>query len=396
MGVPARSSAYGDFRQTEVAAFTTTTTQTNGSESHSYGAIDLRVGNCSRRNYTKNGLYEKYGTIPWRNPSNYTRAAAQMDYGEGSANRTLGSGTKVAIRGFINVSGGGDGFSIPGLYSGDFCVADWQFNESNRAAVECLLKLQGDKTSFGQQMLEAKRTHALITESFFKLVSALRSVKHGNFKLAAKHLGLSSSRGIAGNILEFQYGWRPLMADIYSNYKYFRDNKPTFPLLVADRTVRWGEGGKRLPNRYNLENKIADFAGTSTCKLYAKLSDSFLNNACSFDVANPLALGWELVPFSFVVDWAMPVGNFLEALNARVGLDFVGGYYAQRVESTVSGTINPGSAYSVAQPFMAECKRFSFERRRLSGFPAPIPYAKSPFSTEHALNSMALLRSLRK
>lgn len=37
-------------------------------------------------------------------------------------------------------------------------------------------------------------------------------------------------------------------------------------------------------------------------------------------LTNPLLLGWELIPFSFVADWFIQVGDYLETLDALIGV----------------------------------------------------------------------------
>lgn len=41
---------------------------------------------------------------------------------------------------------------------------------------------------------------------------------------------------------------------------------------------------------------------------------------------DPLGLIWELTPYSFVVDWFLPVGQWLSSFRSIKGLTFQGGY----------------------------------------------------------------------
>jgi hypothetical protein len=50
----------------------------------------------------------------------------------------------------------------------------------------------------------------------------------------------------------------------------------------------------------------------------------YLANKLGF--VNPAVIAWELVPFSFVVDWFVPVGNFLSQWTDFVGLSLQNGY----------------------------------------------------------------------
>jgi hypothetical protein len=56
-------------------------------------------------------------------------------------------------------------------------------------------------------------------------------------------------------------------------------------------------------------------------RLDATIDDSFYLQLNDVGLANPLLTGWEVTPYSFVVDWFIGVGDFLSAVNA-----FTGGY----------------------------------------------------------------------
>lgn len=51
-----------------------------------------------------------------------------------------------------------------------------------------------------------------------------------------------------------------------------------------------------------------------------------------FGLLNPLEVIWELVPFSFVADWFLPIGDYLSALDASSRFTHEGGSWGQRRE----------------------------------------------------------------
>jgi hypothetical protein len=71
-----------------------------------------------------------------------------------------------------------------------------------------------------------------------------------------------------------------------------------------------------------------------------------------FNINLDLAALWEFIPFSFVIDWLIPIGN---ALNRGTGLDnikLVQSWYSQKVDYTAQVTVdvifpdvNPNSIY---------------------------------------------------
>ena len=95
----------------------------------------------------------------------------------------------------------------------------------------------------------------------------------------------------------------------------------------------------------------------------------------------------------------MPVGNVLEALTARAGLNFVGGsksYQTGSTTSVVATRSNWGSApLDTAGHWTAET--FALNRIKYGGWPVPFLYVnESPFSTPRALNALALWRQSLK
>jgi hypothetical protein len=65
-------------------------------------------------------------------------------------------------------------------------------------------------------------------------------------------------------------------------------------------------------------------------RLDATIDDSFYLRLNDVGLSNPLLTGWEVTPYSFVVDWFIGVGDFLSAVNA-----FTGGYKFKAGSSTI-------------------------------------------------------------
>lgn len=57
-----------------------------------------------------------------------------------------------------------------------------------------------------------------------------------------------------------------------------------------------------------------------------------LHRATTLGLTNPAAIAWELVPFSFVVDWFIPIGNFLNSWTDFLGLRFEDSYNTRYVK----------------------------------------------------------------
>lgn len=69
------------------------------------------------------------------------------------------------------------------------------------------------------------------------------------------------------------------------------------------------------------------------CLQYREWSSS-LSTLQQLGVTNPLLLAWELVPYSFIADWFIPVGDYLQSLDRFLGKEFVKGCISKTIQTT--------------------------------------------------------------
>jgi len=275
-----------------------------------------------------------------------------------------------------------------------------------RLGTEVMMKVGGKKASFGEALAESGKTIHHLTKTAIDLLAAIRAAKRGKWRDVAKHLRVRPKDFHKGKTtserwLEYQYGWKPLMSDIYDAaqlvQKGFREKTH---LASSERHLKdsysykseFTSGSKGVPGFVRGESK-ADY----TAKVFYKINESTLSKLGQMGLINPLSVAWEVVPFSFVVDWFLPVGNFLEALTARLGVDFVDGYFGVKAELAISHCDPQGDAYRasvISDDRLNKVDYFGYTRQTMIGFPVPGLYFKSPFSSTHALNALALISQL--
>lgn len=191
----------------------------------------------------------------------------------------------------------------------------------------------------------AERAQAMksMTKSLDRMAAAFYLLDKGRRHAAMKKLGmkLSGSRwsrpkDAAGLWLEWHFGWEPLMGDVYNAVKVLSHDSPD---------DRWPRGSGRSqyvkvqPNSYykwsqNLEITWRVKMGCNVTVINPRLWQ--LNQ---LGLTNPATVAWELIPWSFLVDWFVPVGNFLKSFT-----DFTG----VRIEepfTTIYGTGNDNQVY---------------------------------------------------
>ena len=271
-----------------------------------------------------------------------------------------------------------------------------------QAQTEMLVKLADRKVHLGNALAESGKTVRMIASRTLSVLGAYRALRRGNFRAAATALGISQKRGFRKSAsdqwLEWQYGWKPLLSDIYGGaellQKGFRD-KPV--VRVARKVSRSSTQSGPVAN--------PDYKGVCTVSVIAigfyKVNDEFSTQLSSLGLINPLEIAWELTPWSFVVDWFLPIGDWLTALTASTGMDFIDGCFSIKargdfLRENIPLSVPPAGALNVRRDLRVYNKAFAFQRIPFSGAPSGQLYMKSPFKSETRIyNAIALIEQLK-
>lgn len=271
---------------------------------------------------------------------------------------------------------------------------------------DVVIRLRGQAGSFQANLLDMYRTRQqtidMCASTFRRLANAMRCIRVRNFRGACASLGISyrKPRAHHSNIpaiwLEYIYGWKPLLQDLHTIL-----NVPLHdPYLIvrATRSVKRSrqgiEGFERDP-KFGLVWKVsADCKATGRVKV--KTKGAALNAASQYGLTNPAAVAWEALPFSFVLDWVLPIGPYLEQMTALNGLELS--------ECSITYTFNQVSSGTfISHPYTDPFKYFytagqaNYERtfwtklRVLDNLSMPFPHLKSPLSLVHVANALSLL-----
>lgn len=304
---------------------------------------------------------------------------------------------------------GSDSYDITS--AGTYLDSSIETSCKNEANLKVLVKIKEAKVNMAVAVAERMKTIDMIAERVRKIAQAMIDLRKGNLAGVAEGLGIAisnrgkkrirssirrSTKGVSRSWLELQYGWKPLLSDIdgMTNYLASLDN-----IIVgrasasATRRITWSKRSA-LTGGYDLDFGYWDITYRYT--VYYQAALPVIPNMTQLGLTNPLLIVWELVPYSFVVDWFLPIGNALEQLDATLGLKFNSGGYSsfkqtkrtrRRSTRTTSSTLDDESD-----------KTYQFEgvyvnRTTLVSFPtAVLPTLKNPITLGHLANATALLR----
>lgn len=301
---------------------------------------------------------------------------------------------------------------IIGANGGDPFGVVWSANDDLALIGALREKILGSDFNAGVFLAEAPRAIALIGDSASRIYRAYRSLRKGDVGHAYHSLiSGSSSRRVrdsslpkgttASNFwLEAQYGWMPLVSDV-QNAAQFLAHQFSSPRQYVVTATRFARGTREFRGTHLLSAYTgANFYQVSR-KIHSKRVRAIIkdvNTPSLVGLADPVSVAWELVPYSFVADWFIPVGSYLEALNT---LRSISATYVtterKLVRNTFShATFSDPNARWTTKPAAWEGGTYSFTRTVSTSLSIPLPEVK-PFvksvTLGHAVNAVALLVS---
>lgn len=194
---------------------------------------------------------------------------------------------------------------------------------------------------------------------------------------------------ITGAFLAYRYGLAPLMADIKSVCDILSRDHNGDVVYRKSSKVGWGISSVTT-------DRVESFQGIERVVLTGRclVSNPNLLLANRLGLVNPQQWAWDAIPWSFVVDWWLPVGKFLGNFTASVGLTFVDVSITRTREGV--GKINRRHLFSM-NPVGYRMVNFGSYRakrkeRTIGSLPMPfsIPYGTG-LGVERAQNAVALI-----
>jgi len=300
----------------------------------------------------------------------------------------------------------------------------WDSNDDLRLITKAADKVRGSSFNLGNLIGESHQTVNLIATNATRIAFMLESIRHGNVTVAKKALlgqydgirtslpGDSSSvmksflknhvlspkravnqmkiADVSNAVLEFQYGWRPLLSDVYDSTNTLAKHmalpfRNTYKVRRAHRVndvVDWNGLKWQRSSKISVQIKVV-IASTPSLSSLLHLND-------------PVSVAWEVTPFSFVADWFLPIGEWLSAANFIDRFDIGSILRSEKTETVVLFSSASPPLIVEGTPFV-QGKSLIRRFQNLGNYAdIPLPRIKSlkqALSPEHALNAIALLTS---
>lgn len=227
--------------------------------------------------------------------------------------------------------------------------------------------------------------------------STARMFKASDKVVQLARLARASPKAIGSAWLELQYGWKPLLGTIYDvldkTYKVVSSGPRTVRARYSE-SVPTGDTVSQTVEEYGQLSGKASRKGKYTCQIGALIKTRMDDSAAAYTSLNPFSIAWELLPYSFVVDWFYDVGGYLRNMETCLLYRnvFVSGYRSDGCffDATWESQTSPTS--SGWHRVHSDLKQRSFDRTVLERYPAPrLPSFKADLGSSQILNAAALL-----
>lgn len=365
---------------------------------------------------------QKTAKAPWRPPTGYERryyAYSGCDVAIDAETIYIPSGSSTRM-----MQTGADSFGDT-IYLGR---PIYPLKLEDRAVNEALSSLKQQKIHLGVAFGERKETAEFVANTVMDAVELARAVRRRDLKAVKKQL-LGRRRKQRRHqetlkevldapsklVLTNSYALSPLIADTHGALELLNDKDRADPNRYAVRAR------KTTKEAFYTESELTRDVYMAKCRFVAKhkgfhgcmvrldyyIENPFLRTLAQLGITNPLQVAWELVPFSFVADWLLPVGSYLDTLDATVGLKWRGGSISQLTKSQISYGVsaNPPTSNSALyrinvrqQNITGSGRMVYLNRRTLLNSPSGrLPSFQNPFSSGgRVLNAIALFTQLTK
>lgn len=339
----------------------------------SYGGKTLKASNAD----------DWYGTTAWGATCNPAWMRAGFPNGEGA------EGTKQFLQ----------------LIQSTQSTCRERFNSKLRSSAE-----------MGAALYEARKSVDMITNRAGQLLRFARALRRFDFVGAGREIGQvvyqkerqyyrrtnrgpkplrlrRNARAFGANYLEYAFGWAPLVGDIGNSIEII--GSPDVGHVNLRARANSADSYANQVNTYYPWAPVIDAASHKTnvivtCKANVKVVNPNVALAAQLGLVNPVAIGWEVVPFSFIVDYFVNVQSYLENYTSTLGLEL----------SDVSSTTYVTDVCTATQSWWdgrpgRVCVSDYYRHTRTNSLPeVSLRFKKVTLPVGRALTSISLLLSL--
>jgi len=243
-----------------------------------------------------------------------------------------------------------------------------------------LVKIKSESVNLSVMMGEYKDTARMFEQSAVRLANMYRSARRGKLTSLLKQARKAADP--LDNWMMYRYGISPFLSDAKAINDLLEQgaNRPLIKKIRGKRNKTKIVTDVILLGNHRRTVHIGSMQRVAMVEYQA----SNLRLMQELGLTNPVNTAWELIPFSFVVDWFIGIGDYLSSLDALIGVKRAVGWTNEVWGSTV-----------VHIPLSCSSNYSSYDR-------IVFPLSSSPprwdpsITWRRLIDSTAMLRNLRR
>lgn len=301
------------------------------------------------------------------------------------------------------------------------------FSAQNAAKTAVLSKLSQKKWDLGVTAVEFRQTTRLVTDLATSMAKTVENIvnsrhavrqkvdrffhqvrKHGDFYKAAAEVGMTDIKlldYLKDSWMQYQFGIRPSLKDVADAVDWLSSQQQGGQKLI----VRAKGGNKQSRHIVGPDNSFhGQFTArprfTEDCEVHYSVAYEVptgqVRAVTSLGLDNPWSVAWEGTLLSWMVDYVVGMGNWLESFTATKGMVFTEGCVSTLKRLTSSELIvePKGSAVFSKNPntagFYLERGEFTREVLQSGLTPAVMPQIRSTLGLTQLGNSLFALSNV--
>lgn len=259
--------------------------------------------------------------------------------------------------------------------------AGQRWDPSDQCLIEAFAKMNKTPIVSGEILKDLNETLGMMRSPLKKALSLAKKLASGKPPSRSRRRGsgaLSIADATASSWLEYRYGWKPLMMDIEESIKLthkMRDKRRKLLVARVGKSVSWNNSKTTGPTYVHPQVGII---GTATVSRKKRCHAGVLYEVRPRTTSEELLVGlgllpsdvpstaWECIPLSFVADWFVGVGDWLNAIKPQLGVSPLGWWTTLVDEAQSSFTAS--TAYESPEPSELSVFRGSLGAKRITSY----------------------------
>lgn len=333
-----------------------------------------------------------------RDPKNHSYTKRLLKYANGKFDYVLSTDPATYPRYWQE----GGLFSLPSQRLVTFGSPDLLERADKRIKSKFFNKLKNTQLDLAITLAERSKTKVMIAHRAALLIN-LKSFVKGFYKRVRQRSirqHESIAKAMANAWLEFVYGWCQLAQDIFAIASFAASREQSRYVRLRgetgeDRNFSFTSGDSGIRQVVTEERRVF-----SEMKIKLTVTADPVLDLTRLTTLNPVAIAWELLPFSFVFDWILNISTYLSELQTRamfscsLGKGYITHTEVYRLRGAIPAQTTKGSFYCVNVPGEIRYSDTWTKKNRVVFNTAPMPSfptLKCPVSIEHALTTLSLV-----